>query len=99
MDSPPSDTFFIAALKVFICGMLALLGGVVREMKSDIEMTWARFMGGALVGMFTGVVVFCIMRHYGYEDWITAGLTALAGYLGTPVLDLIGKIVKAIIQR
>jgi NhaP-type Na+/H+ or K+/H+ antiporter len=101
MDNPPTtDSLHLTAvMKIFICAVFAMLGGIVRELKSDVEMTWWRFSGGAVVGMFCGIVVFCIMRHYGFDDWLTAALTALSGYLGTPALDFISRIVKSVVSR
>ena len=101
MDVPEPSKFpeLSDSLKMFICAMFAMLGGVVREIKSSQEMTWIRFMGGAFIGMFCGIVVFCLMRHFGCDDWFTAALTSLAGYMGTPVLDLLGKVFKTAITK
>lgn len=99
-DQTANNSLWITdALKMFICGCFAMIGGIVREIKSDKEMTWVRFLAGAFVGVFAGIVVFCLMRHYGSDDWITAAFTALAGYMGTPALDFVSRLVKAALTR
>lgn len=91
MENPGNSPYLHDAIKFFCCGVLAMLGGIVREIKSEKEMTLMRFVGGAFIGMFCGVVVFCVMRHWGADDWLTAAATALGGYMGTPALDLLKK--------
>ena len=75
-------------------GIFALCGGIVREMTHGRTMTVTRFVMGGVVGVFTGMVVFCIAQHFGLSDNLTAAAVAMGGYTGTPLLDLGSSILK-----
>jgi len=82
---------------MLIHGTLAALGGIVKELKKHENPTFVDFLIGACVGIFCGIVIFCLCRNYGAGDYLTAALTSLGGYIGTPVLDLISSIIKKLL--
>ncbi|MDR0914425.1 MAG: phage holin family protein [Oscillospiraceae bacterium] len=82
-------------------GLLALLGGAVREIyKIGREhFIMIEFIGGVLVSMFSGIVVFFICRHFVLDMWLTAALTSIGGYSGPQALDLFVSILKKKIKK
>jgi len=90
-----------AAIDVYdllIHGLFASLGGVVREMKEPEDgkepKKLLEFVSGAFIGIFTGLVVYFLCKQYGVGEYLTVALTGLAGYMGTPALDFITRLVK-----
>ncbi len=92
---PPDTNAFTVAIAAFF----AMIGGLVRELAGEGQHTLKKFIGGALVGIFCGLVVFCFCRHFGWEGWLTGALTGLGGYMGTPLLDLISAVIKKRIKK
>jgi hypothetical protein len=82
---------------MLIHGLLAAIGGVVRELKNPETSRGIDFFVGALIGVFCGVVVYFLCKNYGCSDYLTAAFTSLAGYIGTPILDMITKVVKKLL--
>ena len=81
-----------------IHGLLAAIGGIVRELKNPETSKGMDFLIGGFIGVFCGVVVYFLCKNYGCNDYLTAAFTSLAGYVGTPVLDIITKIVKKMLS-
>lgn len=79
--------------------ILAAVGGLVRELVKGGKHTLAGWIGGALVGVFTGFLVGLICGHYNVEPKMTWAMSGLGGYIGTPLLDLMGAIVKRFVRR
>jgi uncharacterized membrane protein len=83
---------------LIIHGLFASLGGVVRELKEpendQIPKKLLEFVSGGFIGIFCGLVIYFICRQYNVGEYLTVALTGLGGYLGTPALDFIAKIVK-----
>lgn len=83
---------------------LAAFGGLVRRL-SEIEKnpgkkaTRRYYMVGSFISMFTGVVVYFICKNFNVSQFLTAGLTSLSGYIGSPVLDLLSDIAKKRIEK
>ena len=88
-----SDTFSL--LQIAMHALFAALGGIVRELKQPEESRkFLNFIGGALIGMFTGLIVYMICQHYDVGTYWAAAMTGLGGYAGTPLLDLLSKTLK-----
>lgn len=89
----------IDMLEALINVILASLGGLVKRM-SELERNPERkaslsyFMMGSFISMFVGIVTYILCKNFGVSQFLTAGLTALSGYMGTPVLDLLSDIIK-----
>jgi uncharacterized protein involved in cysteine biosynthesis len=49
---------------------------------------------GSLVSTFVGIIVYILCKNFGVSQLLTAGLTALAGYMGAPTLDMLSDAVK-----
>jgi uncharacterized membrane protein len=92
-------------IEVLINITLASFGGLVRRM-SELEKkdpgkkgSLSYYIVGSLVSMFVGVVVYILCKNFGASQFLTAGLTALSGYIGSPVLDLLSDIAKKKISK
>ncbi|MCL2874094.1 MAG: phage holin family protein [Defluviitaleaceae bacterium] len=86
-------------IEILINAILAAFGGVVRRM-SEMERqegkkaTFAYYMIGSFISMFVGIVVYFLCKNFEVTPFLTAGLTALSGYMGSPVLDLLSEIIN-----
>ena len=74
--------------------IFAVAGGFIRELASKKEQSPLKFLGGMCIGGFTGMIIFCICKHYNVEDYLTAAVVAIAGYAGLPILEVLTKILK-----
>jgi hypothetical protein len=86
-------------LEVLINVILASFGGLVRrladvEKQTDKKPSVSYYMVGSIISTFVGIVVYLMCKNFGVSQFLTAGLTALAGYMGAPALDLLSDIVK-----
>jgi CheY-specific phosphatase CheX len=92
-------TMQINYIEVLINILLASFGGLVRRM-AEIEKnpgkkaTVSYYVVGSAISMFVGIVVYILCQNFGVSALLTAGATALAGYMGTPVLDMLSDIAK-----
>lgn len=86
------------AYDILIHGLFASLGGIVRELKEPeddkVPKKFIEFISGGFIGIFSGLVIYFICKQYSVGEYLTVALTGLAGYLGTPALDFIAKLVK-----
>ena len=86
-------------IEVLINVALASFGGLVKRL-SEMEklagkkVTFAYYFVGSLISMFVGVVVYLLCKNYGVSQFLTAGITALSGYMGAPVLDILSNIAR-----
>jgi len=74
---------------ILIHAILAFFGGCVREIdvveKKGFNIL--KFFSDAFISTFCGIVTFFLCMNFELSQWMTAALTALAGYTGTPLLD------------
>jgi len=78
---------------ILLHGIFAAMGGLVREIKSPDEgKNFTQFVGGAMVGIFAGMVVYFLCKEFKTGEYLTVALTGLAGYSGAPTLDVLTKI-------
>jgi hypothetical protein len=83
-------------MSVLVHGLLAMGGGVVRELHVDSSsFSWRQFVSGVLISAFGGIVVFFTCQHFEWDRWFTAMLTSVAGYGGPQALDLIVRAISA----
>lgn len=91
-------------IEILINVILASFGGLVKKL-SDIEnkperkMSLSNYIIGALGSMFVGIVVYFLCKSFNTSQFLTACLTALSGYVGTPVLDLLSDAVKKYFKK
>ena|GEM_PF-2977914 len=89
----------IDLLEILINIALASFGGIVKRLSemerlSGQKITFAYYFVGALISMFVGIVVYLLCKNYGVSQLLTAGITALSGYMGAPVLDILSNIAR-----
>jgi hypothetical protein len=98
-------TMQINYIELLINAILASFGGLVRRMSEidrnpDKKASVSYYMFGSFISMFVGLVVFLLCKNFNVTELLTAGLTALAGYIGSPVLDMLSDMAKKkIIKR
>jgi hypothetical protein len=85
--------------KVAVNATLAVMGGVVRELTHGKGMSIFTFIGGGFVGMFCGILAYCVCHEYGLSQYLTAAVTGLAGYMGSPLLDFCSAQARKVIKR
>ena len=90
MDDPTN----LSLGKIIMHGALALCGGVVREITHNKSYSLAKFVAGGFVGSFTGILAYCVCRHFGISEWGTAAITGMGGYCGSPLLDIGSSVLK-----
>jgi hypothetical protein len=86
-------------IEILINIILASFGGLVKrltelEKMQDTKISISYYVIGAIISMFVGIVVYFICKSFNASTFLTAGLTALSGYMGSPVLDLLSNITK-----
>ena len=90
-------------IEVLINIVLASFGGLVRRLvtseTSGKKPSLSFFAVGSLISMFVGIVAYILCKSFGATQLLTAGLTALAGYMGSPLLDLLSDIAKKRIEK
>lgn len=85
----------VSTLELLMHAVFAALGGIVRELKNpDKKQDLVRFIAGAFIGIFVGLVVYFICKQYNTGEYITVAMTGLGGYVGTPMLDFIAWMMK-----
>ncbi len=91
-------------MEVLINIVLASFGGLVKrftvlEKKPDKREPIQFYIVGSLMSSFVGIVVYILCKNFNVPQLLTAGLTALAGYMGVPVLDLLSNIAKKRLEK
>lgn len=91
-------------IEALINVILASFGGLVKrvaelEKNPKRKVSLSYYMIGSFVSMFVGIVAYLLCKNFGASQLLTAGLTALAGYMGSPVLDLLSNIAKKRIDK
>jgi len=86
---------------ILIHAILAFFGGCVREIDAVERKGFNvfKFVSGAFVSTFGGVVTFFFCMNFEVSPWMTAALTALAGYIGIPLLDFFISVLKKKAQK
>jgi hypothetical protein len=80
--------------------ILSGTGGIIRKLieqenNEHLRIRTSRYIISAIVSLFVGLIVFFLCKNFGVSTYLTAGLTALSGYMGSPLLDLlVHKITK-----
>ena len=93
-------------MELVISIALASCGGLVKRLLETesrpgqkVSISFAYYFTGSFISMFVGAVVYFLCKNYGLAQFLTVGITALAGYMGTPALDLLSAIVKQNLRR
>lgn len=67
--------------------LLAAGGGLVRELKLGGNPKLRRFIGGAFIAVFCGVLAHYVCQWRHVEGNLASAITGLSGYAGVPLLD------------
>ena len=84
-------------VEITIHGLMAFIGGVVKiitESQDKVKQSFATFFAGGVVGIFAGMVTYFICKHFEVSEYLTITFTGLAGYMGSPFLDLFSMVAK-----
>jgi hypothetical protein len=81
-------------LELVINIILSGTGGIVRKLieqdnHPDLHVPTSRYIISAFISLFVGIIVFLLCKNFQVSIYLTAGLTALSGYMGSPILDLL----------
>jgi len=82
-------------IEVIKNAIFAAMGGIVRELANEGEHNLVRFIAGGFIGVFTGLLTYCVCKHLVVGEYFTAALVGLGGYTGVPLLDVSGRKLKA----
>lgn len=97
--SKPPDDDEINAIKIVYSGIVALAGGVVHEIVHGKQYSMVRFVCGAIIGAFTGIIAFFICSHFKIATDLTAALTGMAGYTGAPLLETVSRSLRKMVKQ
>jgi len=87
MNNPTEITW----AKLGLHALFAVMGGLVRELSQEGTHSFVKFVAGGFIGMFCGTVVYYCAKEYGVGVNLPVAFVGLAGYIGTPTLDLLAK--------
>lgn len=86
-------------LTLFLCFLLALLGGTAKELsKLDEGFTWRTFFANVFISGFAGILVGLFAPDFEHKNWIMAA-AGISGVLGISFLSFCGDILKLIITN
>lgn len=91
-------------IEVLINIILAWFGGLVKriaelEKNPDRKVSFSYYVVGSFISTFVGIVVYFLCKNFGLSQFLTASLTALSGYMGSPVLDLLSEIARKWVDK
>ncbi|MCL1938435.1 MAG: phage holin family protein [Candidatus Azobacteroides sp.] len=86
-------------IEVLINIALSSFGGLIKSISEsqrnpEKRVTFSHYMIGSSISLFVGIVVFFLCKYFELSSFLTAGITALSGYMGSPVLDILSDIAK-----
>jgi uncharacterized membrane protein YeiH len=81
-------------LELVINVILSGTGGIIRKLieqenNPNLRVPTSRYIISAIISLFVGLIVFLMCKNFHVSMYLTAGLTALSGYMGSPILDLL----------
>lgn len=86
-------------LTIFLCFILALLGGTAKELsKIDSEFKWRNFLSNLFISGFCGIMVGLFAPDFEHKNWIMAA-AGIAGVSGIAFLNFCEEILRNIIQN
>lgn len=86
-------------LTVFLCFILALLGGTAKELsKKEEEFEWRRFSKNVFISGFCGIIIGLFAPDFEHKNWIMA-CAGISGVAGIAFLDFCFEVFKTIIHK
>lgn len=79
--------------------MLGAMGGLVREIRTGGQCRFVKFVGGAFVAIFCALLMHYACKWQNAPESLTAVLSGLSGYVGTPLLDFCTARLRKLIIR
>ena len=81
-------------LELLISVFLASFGGVVNRLAAQEKNPRKKIKTGAyvsssIISLFVGIVVYSICKHYNVTQNLIMALTAVSGFIGTPIIYMI----------
>lgn len=96
MDTNPHEPEY---LTVFMCFVLAMLGGTAKELSNfEASFNAKRFFSNIFVAGFSGLLVGLLAPDFEHKNWIMF-VSGLSGVLGISFLDYCGEILKTLIAH
>ncbi len=86
-------------LTLFLCFILALLGGTAKELsKLDTEFQWRRFLSNVFISGFCGIIIGLFAPDFEHKNWIMAA-AGVSGVAGIAFLDYCFDILKTVVNH
>ncbi len=86
-------------LTVFLCFILALLGGTAKELsKKEEEFEWKRFFKNIFISGFCGIIIGLFAPDFDHKNWIMA-CAGVSGVAGIAFLDFCFDVLKTVIGK
>jgi len=84
-------------LAIFMCAILAALGGIAREL-SNFEACFnlRRFLSNIFISSFSGIIIGLFLPDFDHKNWVLAA-AGCAGLCGCAIVDYLVAIFKTII--
>ena len=84
-------------LAIFMCAILAALGGIAREL-SNFEACFnlRRFLSNIFISSFSGIIIGLFVPDFDHKNWILAA-AGVSGLCGCALMDYFTSIFKAIL--
>lgn len=84
---------------IFLCFILALLGGTARELsKANEKFEWKRFFSNIFISGFCGLMVGLAAPDFEHKNWIMI-IAGISGTAGTQFLDFCFEVLKAALSK
>lgn len=86
-------------LTLFLCFILAILGGTAKELsKIDECFTWKKFGANVFIAGFCGLMIGLFAPDFEHKNWIMCA-AGISGVMGIAFLNFCEEILKDIIQN
>lgn len=86
-------------LTMFMCFILALLGGTARELSKQEEcFNWRRFLSNIFVSGFCGLLIGLFATDFEHKNWLMF-LAGVSGTAGVAFLDFCWEVLKSVLTK
>lgn len=86
-------------LTLFLCFILAILGGTAKELsKIDECFTWKKFGANVFIAGFCGIMIGLFAPDFEHKNWIMCA-AGISGVMGIAFLNFCEEILKDIISN
>ena len=86
-------------LTLFLCFILAVLGGTAKELsKIDECFTWKKFGSNVFIAGFCGIMIGLFAPDFEHKNWIMCA-AGISGVMGIAFLNFCEEILKEVISN